>query len=175
MSKKKFPITRMNKFYDEMDFSLENEMAREFLEGDLNIVVVLFRVDKVETDKIGDDVYGEVDGDKIKFKPPVELNVRIVLEEASNDTYSEGYLRYQDYGNLTFTIFTDHLKELGVDISYGDYIGYPDREDNVKYFAVTNDGRVNSDNAHTRLGYKAYYRTINCTTADPDEFTNLEY
>lgn len=167
---KKMPITRMNKFYDENDFSLENEMAREFLEGDLNIVVVLFQVDKIETEKSGDELYGEVDADKISFKPPKELNVRIVLEEAGNDTYSEGHLRYQDYGNLTFTVFEDHLKELGVDIQYGDYIGYPDREDNLKYFTVTNDGRINSDNAHTRLGYKSYYRTIKCVTADPNEF-----
>lgn len=170
MANKKFPINRMNKFYDESDFSLENEMAREFLEGDLNIVVVLFQVDKIETEKSGDDVYGEVDADKIKFLPPKELNVRIVLEEAGNETYSEGTLRYQDYGNLTFTVFTDHLKELGVDISYGDYIGYADSEDNIKYFTVTNDGRINSDNAHTRVGYKSYYRTVKCVTADPDEF-----
>jgi hypothetical protein len=170
MANKKFPINRMNKFYDESDFSLENDMAREFLEGDLNIVVVLFQVDKIESEKSGDDVYGEVDGDKIKFLPPKELNVRIVLEQASNDTYSEGHVRYQDYGNLTFTVFTDHLKELGADISYGDYIGYADSEDNVKYFTVTDDGRINSDNAHTRVGYKSYYRTVTCVTADPDEF-----
>ena len=170
MANKKFPITRMNKFYDESDFSLENDMAREFLEGDLNITVVLFQVDRVESEKSGDDVYGEVDSDKIKFFPPKELNVRIVLEQANNETYSEGHVRYQDYGNLTFTIFDDHLKELGADITYGDYIGYADKEDNIKYFTVTNDGRVNSDNAHTRLGYKSYYRTITCVTADPDEF-----
>jgi hypothetical protein len=170
MANKKFPINRMNKFYDESDFSLENEMAREFLEGDLNIVVVLFRVDKIESEKTGDDVYGEVDGDKVKFYPPKELNVRIVLEQAGNETYSEGSLQYQDYGNLTFTVFTDHLNELETEISYGDYIGYADNEDNIKYFTVVNDGRVNSDNAHTRVGYKSYYRTVTCVTADPDEF-----
>jgi len=170
MANKKFPVTRMNKFYDETDFSLENDMAREFLEGDLNITLVLFQVDRIETEKSGDDLYGEVSGDKVRFFPPKEIKVRIVLEEARNETYSEGHLRYQDYGNLTFTIFEDHLKELGADIQYGDYIGYPDREDNIKYFTVTNDGRVNSDNAHTRLGYKSYYRTITCVTADLDEF-----
>ena len=167
---KKHPIRRMEKFYCEEDFQLENDLAREFLEGDLNIVVVLFQVDKIETEKSGDDLYGEVAGDKVKFLPPKELSVRIVLEQAGNESYSEGSVRYQDYGNLTFTIFTDHLKELGADISYGDYIGYADSEDNIKYFTVTNDGRINSDNAHTRVGYKSYYRTVNCTTADPDEF-----
>ena len=170
MANKKFPITRMNKFYDESDFSLENEMAREFMEGDLNMTLVLFQVDKVESEKVADDVYGEVSGDKIAFHPPKEINVRIVLEQASNETYSDGHIKYQDYGNLTFTIFEDHLKELGADIEYGDYIGYPDKEDNIKYFTVTNDGRINSDNAHTRVGYRSYYRTVTCVTADPDEF-----
>lgn len=167
---KRFPITRMSKFYDDMDFQLENDMAREFLEGDLNITLVLFQVDRIESEKSGDDVYGEVDADKISFHPPKEIKVRINLEEAGNDTYSEGYGRYQDYGNLTFTIFDDHLKELDADIQYGDYIGYPDREDNIKYFTVVNDGKINSDNAHTRLGYKSYYRTVKCVTADANEF-----
>ena len=109
--------------------------------------------------------------DKIKYHPPVEINVRITLEEAGNETYSEGMIRYQDYGNLSFTVFNQHLEELGVDISYGDYIGYPDKEDNLKYFTVINDGRINSDNTHTRVGYKPYYRSIKCTNTDKNEFS----
>jgi len=167
---KKRPISRMEKFYSEEDFQLDNNLAREFFEGDLNMVVVLFQVDRIKSEKSGDDVYGEVDGDKIKFSPPKEINVRIILEQAGNETYSEGSLQYQDYGNLIFTVFTDHLKELDAEISYGDYIGYSDSEDNIKYFTVTNDGRINSDNTHTRVGYKSYYRTITCVTADEDEF-----
>ncbi len=161
----------MYKFYDEMDFQLENDMAREYMEGDLNIVVVLFRVDKTKTEKTTDDVYGETDSYKIQYHTPVELNVRVTLEEAGNETYSEGMVRYQDYGNLNFTVFNEHLKEMGVDISYGDYIGYPDKEDNLKYFTVVNDGKINSDNTHTRLGYKPYYRSIKCVTADKGEFS----
>lgn len=168
---KKRPINRMYKFYDEMDFRLENDMAREYIEGDLNVVVVLFRVDKTETDKSTDDIYGESSSDKIKYYPPIELNVRITLEEAGNETYSEGMVRYQDYGNLNFTVFNEHLDEMGVDISYGDYIGYPDKEDNLKYFTVVNDGRINSDNKHTRIGYKPYYRSIKCVNADKNEFS----
>ena len=169
MTKKRFPINRMYKFYDEDDFSLENDMAREFLEGDLNIVVVLFRVNKIETDK-GSDFYNDVDGDKVVFLPPVELNVRITLEPATNNSYTDGYMRHQDYGNLIFTVFNEHLEELNVDISYGDYIGYPDNDDNIKYFTVADDGKINTDNAHTRVGYKSYYRTITCVTASSDEF-----
>ena len=39
MSSKKFPISRLSKFYDYVDFNLENEMAREYIEGDLNFTV----------------------------------------------------------------------------------------------------------------------------------------
>jgi len=165
---KRRPITRVNKFYDYVDFGLENGMAREYMEGDLNFTVVLFRVDRIKSQT--DETYGEPDVEEIKFHPPIELKVRPNLEPSENNTYSEGYGRYEDYGNFTFTVFVDHLNELGVDIGYGDYIGYSDREDNIKYFTVSNDGKINSDNAKTRLGYKAYYRTITCVTADPDEF-----
>ena len=167
-SKKRLPINRMGKFYDYLDFGLENDMAREYIEGDINFTVILFRVNRIKSQT--DDVYGESDVEEIRFHPPVELKVRPNLEESENNSYSEGYGRYEDYGNLIFTIFEDQLKELGVDISYGDYIGYPDKEDNVKYFTVSNDGKINSDNQKTRVGYKSDYRKVTCVTADEDEF-----
>jgi len=110
------------------------------------------------------------DTNEILFHPPKEIKVRPLLENSEPNTYSEGYLRYEDYGNFTFTVFVDHLTELNTDIDYGDYIGYADREDNIKYFTVVDDGKIYSDNAHTRLGYKGYYRTVVCTTADENEF-----
>jgi len=168
MAKKKFPINRNGKFYDEIDFGIENEMAREYLEGDLNFVVVLFQVDRTETQV--DAVYGEAKSNEIRFKAPRELRVKLALEAAENKSYSGGMNRILDYGQLTFHVFQEQLTELGCDISYGDYIGYADREDNIKYFTVTNDGKIFSDNAHTRLGYKGYYRTITCVTADMNEF-----
>lgn len=165
---KKWPITRVHKFYDDVDFNMENEMAREYMEGDLNLTLVLFRVDRIKSQT--DNVYGESDVEEIKFHAPVEIKVRLTLEESQSKAYSDSYVRYEDYGNLTFTVFNDHLNELGVDISYGDYIGYPDKEDNIKYFTVVNDGKINTDNAKTRVGYKSYYRKITCVTADPEEF-----
>ena len=139
-SKKRLPINRMGKFYDYLDFGLENEMAREFVEGDLNFTVILFRVDRLKSQT--DDTYGEPDVEEIKFHPPIELKVRPMLEESESKDYSEGYFRYEEYGNLTFTIFEDQLIELGVDISYGDYIGYPETETKTKYFTVSNDGKI---------------------------------
>lgn len=165
---KKYPISRLSKFYDESDFNLENEMAREFVEGDLNFVVTLFQIDRAKSST--DDVWGESDTEEMKYLPPKEINVRPLMGEPKQDSYADGYAQYLEYGDFNFTVFTDHLNELKVDIRYGDYIGYVDREDNIKYFTVSNDGKINSDNAHTRLGYKGYYRTIMCINADENEF-----
>ena len=168
MAKKKFPISRLHRFYDETDFGMENGMAREFMEGDLNFTVVLFRVDRIKSQT--DDVYGESDTEEIRFHPPKEIKVRPILNPSENNSYSEGHLRFEDYGEFKFTVFVEHLEELNTDIIYGDFIGYPDFENNIKYFTVSNDGKIYSDNEHTRLGYKGYYRTITCVVADENEF-----
>jgi hypothetical protein len=167
-SNRRRPINRFGKFYDEIDFSIENEMAREYVEGDLNITVVLFEIDRRETNV--DDVYGETTSSDIRFKIPKELRVKIILEEPENKTYSDGMNRYLEYGKLTFHVFQEQLDELGCDINYGDYIGYVDSETNIKYFTVSNDGKIFSDNKHTRIGYKGYYRSITCVPADANEF-----
>jgi len=166
---KRRPIQRIGKFYGEIDFGIENEMSREHLEGDLNFVVVLFQVDRTQTEV--DAVYGEVKSNEVRFKVPKELRVRFVLDQSENKSYSGGMNRYLEYGKLTFHIFQDQLDEMECDISYGDYIGYVDKEENIKYFTVVNDGKIFSDNKHTRLGYKGYYRTINCVNADSSEFS----
>lgn len=171
--KNRIPITRLSRFYDEKDFDLELDMAKEVIEEDVNFSVVLYRIDKINSN--AEDVYGESESREIRFHEPVELKVLLKIEEAQNKSYSQdnGSLRYREYGNLTFNILSKQLEEKNVDISYGDIIGYSDREDNLKYFEVFDDGRINSDNEHTQFGYKAYYRTIKCVTVDPDQFNGI--
>jgi hypothetical protein len=169
--KNRIPITRLSRFYDEKDFDLELDMAREVIEEDANFTIVLYRIDKVNSNN--DDVYGESEAREVRFLPPVELKVLLSLEQADNKSYAEGRLRYQEYGNLSFTVLNKQLDEKGVDISYGDIVGYSDRENNLKYFEVFDDGKINSDNAHTQFGYKSYFRTISCVTADPDQFNGI--
>mgnify|MGYP000465487953 CR=1 FL=1 len=63
--------------------------------------------------------------------------------------------------------------ELNVDISYGDYIGYYETEDRVRYYSVVNDGRVVSDNKHTYGGYKPFYRSIIAAPVNDGEFRGI--
>ena len=170
--KTRIPNTRLNKFYDEEDFRLELDMATELIEGDMNFTVVLFRIDRVNTQV--DDVYQEGNASDIRFKAPVELKVILNLSTSENKSYlPDGNMRYQDYGNLEFTLLKKQLEEKGIDISYGDMVGYSDYEDNFKYFTVFDDGKITSDNPSSHFGYKGYFRRIKCTNVDPNVFNGL--
>ena len=79
-------------------------------------------------------------------------------------------MRYKEHGNITFGVYQKHLEELGVEITYGDYIGYQEDEKTIKYYTVSNDGSIFSDNKHTINGYKGFYRTVTCVPASEDEF-----
>ena len=94
-------------------------------------------------------------------------------EEPKNNTYKSGMVRYNEPGNLTLSVYITHLNELGVDIRYGDFIGYQDSEDKIRYYTVSNDGKVTSDNKHKMFGYKPHYRTIVCVPAQETEFRGV--
>jgi hypothetical protein len=167
----KLPITRMSKFFSNEDFDLQIQMGQEYLHGDLNMKLVIYRVDRAKTEK--DDVYAEVGKDEIKYFPPIEVNALVKIEEPKNSSYKNGMLRYLEPGNMVFQVYLKHLDELGVDIRYGDYIGYPESEGRLRYYTVTNDGKVTSDNKHNYFGYKPYYRTITCAPVQESEFRGI--
>jgi hypothetical protein len=167
----KLPITRMSKFFSNEDFDLQIQMGQEYLHGDLNMKLVIYRVDRAKTEK--DDVYAEVGKDEIKYFPPIEVNALVKIEEPKNSSYKSGMLRYLEPGNMVFQVYLKHLDELGVDIRYGDYVGYPESEGRLRYYTVTNDGKVTSDNKHNYFGYKPYYRTITCAPVQESEFRGI--
>jgi hypothetical protein len=168
---KKIPITRISRFFGSQDFNLEQEMGMEYLHGDIHFTLVLFRVDRKKSDV--DDVYGESGPEEIRYKAPVEFNGLVSIASPSNKTYASGLVNQMEPGNMTISVYIKHLEELNIDVSYGDYIGYAETEDKMRYYTVTNDGRVVSDNAHTIGGYKPYYRTIICSYVSPNEFNGV--
>jgi hypothetical protein len=170
-SERKIPIKRINKWFSEEDFNLEIDMGREGIEGDGNFTVILYRVDRHTTQS--DDIYNEASADEINFFPPVELYVVPIIEEPENLTYNDSSLRYLEDGNFTFEIYNKQLEELDVDVSLGDYIGYPVDETEIIYFSVTNSGEKFYNNTHTIIGYKGAFRTIQCTIANEDEFNGV--
>ena len=165
------PITRLGKFFGDNDFNLEVEMGQEWLIGDMNFTCVLYRVDKTKTKT--DNVYGETVKDGIKFLPPVEFNAYVAIAAPTNQKLGSTKIQQSEPGNITMSVYLKTLNDLVVDINLGDYIGYYDSENFVRYYTVVDDGRVYSDLKHTYKGYKPFYRTIIGSPVGPNEFRGL--
>lgn len=165
----KLPINRQNKFFSEAEFSLFQDISREYVEDILNFVVVLFQVDREKTEF--DKVYGETAKQSIVYLPPVELKVAdFNLEKSENKNYTGQNVRYLEYGKLSFSVHTAQLEEKECDLKYGDIIGYAVSEDTFKYFTIVNDGKIFANNKNTMFGYKGFYRNIECINIDENEF-----
>ena len=171
MSNKNIPITRIGKFFGAEDFSLEVEMGMEWQHGDMNFTMVLYKVDRQKT-KV-DNVYGETLPDGVKFMAPVEFKCLLQIVAPENKFLGTSRIEQLEPGNARISVYQKHLDELGVDIDFGDYIGYWEKEDKVRYYTVVNDGRITSDNKHTYGGYKPYYRTITASPVSNNEFRGL--
>jgi hypothetical protein len=171
-NKKVTPITRINKWFSEEDFMLEQSMGREAIEGDGNFTIILYRVNRSESEY--DELYGEATKDGIKYFPPIELKVVPIMAAPENKTYNpNGTLHNLQDGQFTFGIYDQQLQELDTEISLGDYIGYPVTETEIRYFSVVNSGVKNYDNRHTIMGYKGAFRTVLCASVDDSEFQSI--
>lgn len=168
---KQNPIKRNQLFFSKSDFDLEIELAKEYIETDMNQTVVLF---EIELSKVNaNDIYHEVSKKNIRFKPPVELSVRYEIQPSQMRSYDKTINKgvYSKPGNLEFTILNSVLEEVNRDIKRGDYIGVQITPTEMIYFTVFDDGKVASyNNANTLYGVKPFYRTIKCNYIDPSEF-----
>ena len=167
----KVPITRLGKFFGGEDYALDIGMGEEWLIGDMNFTCVLYRVDKnkIKTD----DVYGEVVEDGIKFLPPVEFNAYVAIAAPENKMIGSSRMDQVEPGNITMSVYLKTLNDLDIDISFGNYVGYYDSENFVRYYNVVNDSRVVSDIKHTYKGFKPFYRSIISSPVGPNEFRGL--
>lgn len=166
------PITRLGKFFGGEDLSLDIGMGEEWLIGDMNFTVILYRIDRAKTET--DDVYGEVLEDGIQFMAPVELKGYVQVMAPSNKLYgNNSRIEIQEPGNMKFSFYLKTLEDLGVEIFMGDYLGYYESEDRVRYYVVSDDGYVRSDNKHTYGGVKPFYRTVVATYVSENEFRGI--
>jgi hypothetical protein len=165
------PITRLGKFFGGEDYSLEIDMGMEWLNGDMNFTVVLYRIDRYKTKT--DDVYGEVLEDGIQFLAPIELKGLVQVMAPTSKFIGNSRVEQKEPGNMKFSIYQKTLNDMDVEIFLGDYIGYYESEDRVRYYVVSDDGYVKSDNKHTYGGYRPFYRTIIATYVSENEFKGI--
>ena len=106
----KVPITRLGKFFSQEDFDLDTSVGSEWLYGDLNFTLVLYRIDRMKTKT--DNVYGESVSDGIKFLPPVEFKGYVKIVAPENKTYGTSKIEQLEPGNLTVSVYQKQLDEL---------------------------------------------------------------
>lgn len=165
------PINRNQMFFSKSDFEMEVELARDYLEQDMNQTIVLFEVDLSKTNT--NDIYHEASKKNIRFKPPVELTVRYEITDAEMRSYDKTSNKglYSKPGVLNFTVLNATLEEVGRDIKRGDYIGVQITPEEMIYYTVFDDGKVASyANSNTLYGVKPFYRQVKCNYIDPAEF-----
>jgi hypothetical protein len=165
------PITRLGRFFGSEDFALDIGMGEEWLLGDMNFTVILYRIDKYKTKT--DDVYGEVLEGGVQFMSPIELKGYVKIAAPTNKLLGSSKIKQDEPGNMTFSIYQKTLDDMGVNIFMGDYLGYYETEDKVRYYTVIDDGLVVSDLKHTYGGYKSFYRTITATYVSLNEFNGI--
>jgi hypothetical protein len=165
------PITRLGKFFGGEDYALDIGMGEEWLLGDMNFTIILYRIDRYKTKT--DDVYGEVLEDGIQFMAPVELKGLVQVMAPTPKLLGNSKVAQLEPGNMKFSIYQKTLDDMDVQIFKGDYIGYYETEDRVRYYSVADDGFVKSDNKHTYGGYKPFYRTITATYVSENEFRGI--
>ena len=102
MAEKLVPITRLGKFFGAEDYSLDIGMGEEWLIGDMNFTIVLYRIDRRKTKT--DDVYGEVLEDGIQFLAPVELKGLVKVMAPTNKNIGTSKIEQQEPGNMQFSI-----------------------------------------------------------------------
>ena len=108
------PITRLGKFFGGEDYSLEVEMGKEWLEGDMNFTIVLYRIDRYKTKT--DNVYGEVLEDGIQFLAPVELKGLVQIMAPTAKFIGNSRVEQKEPGNMKFSIYQKTLDDLDVEI-----------------------------------------------------------
>jgi len=165
------PITRLGMFFGGEDLALDINMGEEWLMSDMNFTIVLYRIDRNKTET--DDVYGEVLSDGIQFLAPVEVKGLVQIMAPVSKFIGNSKIEQKEPGNMKFSVYQKTLDELGVEIFMGDYIGYYETEDRVRYYVVSDDGYVKSDNKHTYGGVKPFYRTIVATYVSENEFRGI--
>lgn len=164
------PINRNKKFFSKIDFDLELELGMEYLMEDVGQTIILYEVDLEATNL--NATYKEADKDSIRFKIPKELPAIYEIDVPRTKSYenktSSGV--YSINGNLKAGIYQKTLDDNDCEIKRGDYVGIAIDSDRMIYFVVTDDGKLNTDNAHTMWGTKPIYRSIEAAPVDVNEF-----
>lgn len=164
------PVTRSNMFYSEEDFDFETDIMLGYLEEDMNQTAVIYEVDGNATNT--DATYKETNGSGVRYKAPKEIPCLFEIKDAEIKSYDSASSNavYTVGGNLTLYVMTKVLEKYKCDIKRGDYVGIQIDTNRMVYYAVVNDGKINTANTHYIGAYKTAWRVVTCSPVPDNEF-----
>lgn len=163
------PINRNNLFYSEEDFDFETDIVLGYMEEDTNQEVIVYEVDRSKT--VVNSTYKE-NNSSIRFKPPKAIPCLYEIKENETKAYDSKTSNavYTIGGGLTVYVLTKTFEKYKCDIKRGDYLGIQIDTNKIVYYAVVNDGKVNTANTMYVGAYKPAYRVITAAIVDENEF-----
>lgn len=136
-------------YWDDKTVGFIKEMSRTVLEDYQNISVLYFQIDWSKSQK---NFYGEMKFKK--FVNPLGIQVRGAItigqgEEQLNQGIPNKIMR------LTFSCYTEHIKELNIEPNFGDYFAYGQRLYQIydKTIKDYGPGNVNGNRERMRIDY----------------------
>ena len=162
------PAGREGDFFKLNDIQFEIKASREYLNQDIPSKVWLYRIDIIKTKN--DDIYGETRSSEKVTHPPVELDVKMTIEDSETIFLGEGGISREIPGDLTFTVYNDELEEKKVDIRRGDFCGVVDTNGKMRFFEIIKNNKMNISNKKSLGGIKSFYREVTAKFVQADVF-----
>ena len=168
-NQRRVPIHRNTLFYDVDAFNFDIEIGKDYIEQDMGMTLVLYRV--MPNRSQVNDVYKETDTRGVTFMPPVEFPCVYNLSDMELTSFdkTKNLGTYNKVGKLTFSFYKSTLEELGAEIKKGDYVGLQSDEKTMLFFVI-NSVSPNHGNKKTMYGTVPFYFTCTCSYVDPSEF-----
>lgn len=155
-------------FFSIDDVNLEIEMGRDYLNSEIPATILLFKIDRIKTKT--NNLYGETRAKEKVTYSPVELQVKMVVEENPNNYLGNSNIPKHFSGQLTFTIYEKELADKQVNILRGDFIGFKNAKGSLTYYEVNDADTNNVSNSKTIGGLGSFYRKIIANAVDRDVF-----
>lgn len=151
------------KYYNQKDFDYELSLSREFSDEDAIAIIMLYRVNIVES-KVH-SLYGEAKNKEKKFLRPIELNITLNMGDTQTNFMNDGTLFNEEYSDISFGVYLQELEEKNCEINRGDLFKYFDGE-KERWFEVETSENIKSNNS--LLGFKPMYKKVTAVHVKED-------
>jgi len=149
---------RLKNFISEREYTTYLGYMQEYLENYTNQNIAFYKANQKRTSK--NDAFNEAELTNLDYDDPIMIPCFVKIESKNNQTYGNNEsAKYEEYGNISVYILEQTIKELNLNFSYGDLIGY-EIKNNYVFFELIDADVKNVSNDRTFGAYQSAFRII---------------